>query len=244
MKETHLKIKQEARRSYSMQGFLIQALALRQLGRLSTRKLLKPGHGLYRTEWCPRTLHTRQLFGSTSVLTLGTHKLPTCWNSAKTWSIINQVRFKSNKKKGGGKAVEEDDDDDDKDPEDSDYEEEPEDDPSIPKDYKDIEKYVQSFRYDVIMKAGLDIARNKVEDAFYGNKLRLNGKKLIKKSTLVKVEDTLDLVLSENKETDTVILLRIIIKKELGENRDGDRCKVVLRRWKNLELPKQDVFKQ
>ncbi|KAJ7991196.1 hypothetical protein DPEC_G00294740 [Dallia pectoralis] len=116
--------------------------------------------------------------------------------------------------------------------------------PCVPTDYKDIEKYVQSFRYDVIMKAGLDIARNKVEDAFYGNKLWLNGQKLIKKSKLVKVGDTLDMVLSENKDTDTITLLRVIIKKELGESKDGDKYKVVLRRWKNLQLPKQDVFKK
>ncbi|CAB1331053.1 unnamed protein product [Coregonus sp. 'balchen'] len=229
-----------------MQRLLIQALALRQLGRLSTRKLLNPGQGPYWTEWCPRTLHTRQLCGSTSSLTLGTHKLLTRWNTAKSRLVLHQVRFKSSKKKGGATAVQEEEEDDEKekDLEDSDYEDEPEDDPSVPKDYKDIEKYVQSFRYDVIMKAGLDIARNKVEDAFYGNKLWLNGQKLIKKSKSVKVGDTLDLVLSENKETDTVTLLRVIIKKELGESKDGDRSKVVLRRWKNLELPKQDAFKQ
>ncbi|KAM9568099.1 LOW QUALITY PROTEIN: mitochondrial transcription rescue factor 1-like, partial [Salvelinus alpinus] len=84
--------------------------------------------------------------------------------------------------KGGAKAVQ-DEEDDEKDPEHSDYEDEPEDDPSVPKDYKDMEKYVQSFHYG-IMKVGLDIARNKVEDALYGNKLRLNGQKLIKKSKL------------------------------------------------------------
>ncbi|XP_029585763.1 mitochondrial transcription rescue factor 1 [Salmo trutta] len=228
-----------------MQGLLIQALALRQLGRLSTRKLLNPGPGPYWTEWCPRTLHTRQLCGSPSFLTLGPHKLPKRWNSAKSRLVLHHVRFKSSKKKGGAKVVqEEEEEDDEKDLEDSDYEDEPEDDPSVPKDYKDIEKYVQSFRYDVIMKAGLDIARNKVEDAFYGNKLWLNGQKLVKKSKLVKVGDTLDLVLSENKETDTVMLLRVIIKKELGESKDGDRYKVVLRRWKNIELPKQNAFKQ
>lgn len=43
------------------------------------------------------------------------------------------------------------------DPEDSDYEDE--ENANLPKDYKDIEKNVQSFRYDVIMKAGLDMAR-------------------------------------------------------------------------------------
>lgn len=57
----------------------------------------------------------------------------------------------------------EEEDDDEKDPEDSDYEDEKDLDPNLPKDYKDMEKYVQSFRYDIIMKAGLDLARKWVQ---------------------------------------------------------------------------------
>ena len=41
----------------------------------------------------------------------------------------------------------------------SEREEELEDDPSVVKDYKDLEKVVQSFRYDVILKTGLDVGR-------------------------------------------------------------------------------------
>ena len=41
----------------------------------------------------------------------------------------------------------------------SELEEEPEDNPSEVKDYKDLDKVVQSFRYDVILKMGLDIGR-------------------------------------------------------------------------------------
>lgn len=37
--------------------------------------------------------------------------------------------------------------------------EELDDDPSLPRDYKDLEKAVQSFRYDVILKTGLDVGR-------------------------------------------------------------------------------------
>ncbi|CAJ0938536.1 unnamed protein product [Ranitomeya imitator] len=126
------------------------------------------------------------------------------------------VRHKSKKSQKQNKThasqVEEDDDDDEEevDPEDiSDYEDEFVEDPSIPKDYKDVEKAVQSFRFDVILTAGLDTSRNvsllaavaytptvlcppmsdsekrilrKVEEAFYDGKLRLNGEKLWKKS--------------------------------------------------------------
>lgn len=48
---------------------------------------------------------------------------------------------------------------DEVDSEDSDYEDDVDENTNLPKDYKDIEKNVQSFRYDVIMKAGLDMAR-------------------------------------------------------------------------------------
>uniref|UniRef100_A0AAZ3Q641 Mitochondrial transcription rescue factor 1 C-terminal domain-containing protein n=1 Tax=Oncorhynchus tshawytscha TaxID=74940 RepID=A0AAZ3Q641_ONCTS len=163
------------------------SIEYRQLLRWSTHKLLNPGHGPY---W---TLHTRQLCSS---MTIGTHKLPTRWSSAKTWSGLHQVRFKSGKKG----------------------------------DYNDVAKYVQSFHYWLTDFFCLYFC--KVEDEFYGNKLRLNGQKLINKSKLG-IVDTLDLVLSE-KETDT----------ELGKSKGGDQYNVVLRPWKNLKLPKQDAFKQ
>ena len=41
----------------------------------------------------------------------------------------------------------------------SELEEEPEDNPSEVKDYKDLDKVVQSFRYDVILKTGRDVGR-------------------------------------------------------------------------------------
>ncbi|XP_071378764.1 mitochondrial transcription rescue factor 1 isoform X1 [Centroberyx affinis] len=227
----------------SMQSLLVQALALRQLGRLNPRQLLTPGYGLRRTEWCPRTIHTRQLWGCSAFPTAGSHRPAVRGRDAvRSWSV-HQLRFKSNKKKGAARATqEEEEDEDERDPEDSDYEDEVED-PNVPKDYKDLEKYVQSFRYDVIMKAGLDIARNKIEDAFYSNKLRLNGQKLIKKSKSVKVGDTLDLVLGENRETNTVTLMRVILRKVLGESNDAEKYKVSLRRWKSVELSKEDAFK-
>ncbi|XP_063167563.1 mitochondrial transcription rescue factor 1 [Candoia aspera] len=123
-----------------------------------------------------------------------------------------------------------------------DSEDEFEDDPSIVKNYKDLEKVVQSFRFDVILKSGLDIARNKVEDAFYNGELRLNGEKLWKKSRSVKVGDTLDLILGEDKETETAVVMRVVLRKASDKN-ESDKYRVVLRRWKNLKVPKQDVLK-
>lgn len=218
-----------------MQNLVLQVLAMRQVGRLNPRHLLAAGYGPRRTEWSPRTIHTRQLWGCSTFPALGAQR-----PAIKTLSL-SHLRFKSKRKAPTRTAQEEEDDvEDENDPEESDYEDV---DPNVPKDYKDMEKYVPSFRYDVVLKAGLDLARNKIEDAFYSNKLRLNGQKLIKKSKTVKVGDTMDLVLSENKEANTVTLMRVILRKVLGESNDGDKYKVSIRRWKSLELAKDEVFK-
>ncbi|XP_036927371.1 mitochondrial transcription rescue factor 1 isoform X1 [Acanthopagrus latus] len=234
--------------STNMQSLVVQALAMRQLGRLNPRHLLAAGYGLGQAEWCPRAIHTRQLWGCAAFPTLGCHRSAFHGRDTVRGWTVHHLRFKSNKKKGAARTAqdeedEEDEDEDEKNPKDSDYEDEVDENQNLPKDYKDMEKYVQSFRYDVIMKAGLDIARNKIEDAFYDNKLRLNGQKLIKKSKTVKVGDTLDLVLSENKDKNTVTLMRVIPQRVLGESRTTEKYKVSIRRWKSVELSKDEAFK-
>lgn len=76
------------------------------------------------------------------------------------------VRLKSNisSKKSTKKTLQKVEDEEDPDEESdhnemSEQEEELKDDPSVVKDYKDLEKVVQSFRYDVILKTGLDVGR-------------------------------------------------------------------------------------
>jgi hypothetical protein len=44
---------------------------------------------------------------------------------------------------------------------------------------------VQSMRADLLLKTGLGIARNKIEASFYEGKIRVNGKKINKKSVHV-----------------------------------------------------------
>ncbi|XP_071327418.1 mitochondrial transcription rescue factor 1 [Trachinotus anak] len=227
-----------------MQNLVVQAVAMRQLGRLNSRHLLAAGYGLRQTAWCPRTIHTRQLWGCSAFPAFGCHRLASHGRDpVRGWSV-HHLRFKSSKKKGAVRRAqeEEEEDEDEKDPEDSDYEDEVDEDPNQPKDYKDMEKYVQSFRYDIVMKAGLDITRNKIEDAFYNNKLWLNGQKLIKKSKTVKVGDTLDFVLSENQDN-TVTLMRVVIRRVFGETSSTEKYKVVLRRWKWKQLSKDEAFK-
>lgn len=58
----------------------------------------------------------------------------------------------------------------------------------------------------------------------------------------VKVGDTLDLIVEEDKEKDSVTLKRVVLKKIVGETNDGEKLKVLLRIWKHLQLPKQDAF--
>ncbi|KAJ8289362.1 hypothetical protein GJAV_G00000430 [Gymnothorax javanicus] len=197
---------------------------------------------------CVLTALARQDCRSVSTTALGSSLAPPLCVAAQSWcSLSARVKSTSGGKKGGRKGrwqeEEEEEEEEEEDPEASDYEDELQDDPGLPKDYKDQERAVQSFRYDLIMKAGLDMARNKVEEAFYSNRLRLNGQKLIKKSKTVKVGDTLDLVLEENSETDMVTLMRVIFKKVASVTKNEEKYKVVLRRWKHLKLPRQEAFK-
>ncbi|XP_040055021.1 mitochondrial transcription rescue factor 1 isoform X2 [Gasterosteus aculeatus] len=234
--------------SANMQSLVVQALAMRQLGRLNPRHLLAAGYGLRQSEWCPRTIHTRQLWGCSAIPALGCHRPAFRGRDPIRGWPVHHLRYKSNKKRDAARAAKEEEEDeeeeeDKKDSEESDYEDEVGENPNLPKEYKDMEKYVQSFRYDVIMRAGLDMARNKIEDAFYSNKLRLNGQKLVKKSKAVKAGDTLDLVLSENRETNTITLMRVILQRVLGESSTTEKHKVAIRRWKSIELSKEEAIK-
>uniref|UniRef100_A0A8B9BDX8 Mitochondrial transcription rescue factor 1 n=1 Tax=Anser brachyrhynchus TaxID=132585 RepID=A0A8B9BDX8_9AVES len=155
---------------------------------------------------------------------------------------VLSLRNKSSKSSKRNRKTVQEEEEEEEDEEESDLEDTFENDPNIVKDYKDLEKVVQSLRYDVIMKAGLDVARNKVEDAFYNNELRLNGEKLWKKSRTVKIGDTLDLLVGEDKETGTAVVMRVVLKK-VSNKTESEKYKVILRRWKNLKVPKQDVLK-
>ena len=54
----------------------------------------------------------------------------------------------------------------------------------------------------------------------------------------MKVGDTLDLLIGENKETGTEVVMRILLKAVYDEKTESDKHRVLLRRWKNLKLPK------
>ena len=53
--------------------------------------------------------------------------------------------------------------------------------------------------------------------------------------------DTLDLLIGEDKEAETETVMRIILKKVLEEKTSSEKHRVVLRRWKKLQLPKKSM---
>lgn len=59
----------------------------------------------------------------------------------------------------------------------------------------------------------------------------------------VKVGDTLDLLIGEDKEAETETVMRVLLKKVLEEKTESEKYRVVLRRWKKLKLPKKSMSK-
>ncbi|KAM8809394.1 mitochondrial transcription rescue factor 1 [Eudromia elegans] len=225
-----------------MTGFRLPIAAFRRLnvclGLWERSPPLKPCPAWRRSVQCGRRARAGSYAGCLSLaparpsaLRLSPERVP-----------VLPLRSKSSKSSKRNKQTLQEEEEEEEEEEESDVEEEFDDDPSIVKDYKDLEKVVQSLRYDVIMKSGLDIARNKVEDAFYNNELRLNGEKLWKKSRTVKIGDTLDLIVGEDKETGTAVVMRVVLKK-VSDKTESEKYRVILRRWKNLKVPKQDVLK-
>ncbi|ETE68035.1 hypothetical protein L345_06171, partial [Ophiophagus hannah] len=194
---------------YAMTGYKLLLGAFRNLN-VCLGLLVKSPHKLsspWRTFLCaasqyPRTAILPKHF---CVSPIQHHVFLIPWSKSVTGISVRHKSNKSSHKKVK-RTVEEDLEEEDTDEEITDSEDEFEDDPSIVKNYKDLEKVVQSFRFDV------------------------------------KVGDTLDLILGEDKETETAVVMRVVLKKA-SEKNENDKYKVMLRRWKNLKVPKQDVLK-
>uniref|UniRef100_A0A8D8C0N2 Uncharacterized protein C6orf203 n=1 Tax=Culex pipiens TaxID=7175 RepID=A0A8D8C0N2_CULPI len=100
------------------------------------------------------------------------------------------------------------------------------------KNAKLVKTSVGSLRADLIVKAGLGIARNKVETLFYESKIRVNGKKLLKKSAQLDVGDEVDVVKGPSPTNpDHLIVSRVEI---LAANPKSESIGVSLRRHKSL----------
>uniref|UniRef100_A0A182W4Y3 Mitochondrial transcription rescue factor 1 C-terminal domain-containing protein n=1 Tax=Anopheles minimus TaxID=112268 RepID=A0A182W4Y3_9DIPT len=91
---------------------------------------------------------------------------------------------------------------------------------------------VNSMRADLLLKAGLGIARNKVETLFYDSKIRVNGKRLMKKSAQLEVEDEIDVVRGPSPSNpDHLIVSRVEIVSVTPRT---ENLSVTLRRHKSL----------
>ncbi|XP_069699877.1 mitochondrial transcription rescue factor 1 isoform X2 [Periplaneta americana] len=93
---------------------------------------------------------------------------------------------------------------------------------------------VGSLRTDLIVKAGLSIARNKVENLFYESRIRVNGRKILKKSAQVHIGDEVDVIRGVSPMNPKFLLVsRLEILSMKGEE---ENINVKLRRFKSLTI--------
>ncbi|XP_012252246.2 mitochondrial transcription rescue factor 1 isoform X1 [Athalia rosae] len=146
-------------------------------------------------------------------------------NIQDSLSVLKRFKHKKNRSK---QKQDESDDDDDDDDEDED------DDIVLDKGSQLLSVAVNSLRIDLILKAGLNMPRNRVETAFYESKLRINGNKVLKKGERCKIGDEIDLirgVSSTNPDFLSVSRIEILNVKE-----GTDHVKVKLQRTKVLTI--------
>ncbi|XP_075158387.1 uncharacterized protein LOC142231632 [Haematobia irritans] len=112
------------------------------------------------------------------------------------------------------------------------------------RDSKVVKARVNSLRADLILKAGLGIARNKVENIFYESRIRINGKKLQKKSIQLHEGDEIDVIRGFSQQNPShLVISRVII---LAANEREEGLSVQLRRYKSLLIenyPGANAFK-
>ncbi|XP_039750350.1 mitochondrial transcription rescue factor 1 [Pararge aegeria] len=139
------------------------------------------------------------------------------------------IRYKSKKNK-----------DDDSDDENVDI---LDDDTSLTKDSKVVKLNTTSLRMDAILKSTLGVARNKIEKLFYESKIRVNGKKVLKKSIPVRIDYEIDVIKSVSpKNPAHLYVARIEILNIVAKE---DSIAITARRFKNLliENYKTDPYK-
>lgn len=96
--------------------------------------------------------------------------------------------------------------------------------------------YVNSLRVDAVLKAGLGMARNKVETSFYESRIRVNGNKIPKKSYKIGVGDEVDVIKGENMVNNTLLDVSRVVLVSAKESEDGDRIIIKMKRFKNLTV--------
>ncbi|XP_061385190.1 mitochondrial transcription rescue factor 1 [Danaus plexippus] len=103
---------------------------------------------------------------------------------------------------------------------------------SLSRDSKVIKFNTTSLRTDAILKAALGVARNKIETIFYDSKIRVNGKKILKKSAPVRIDYEIDVIKSVSpKNPEHLYVSRIEIINLAAKE---DAIVVTARRFKTL----------
>ncbi|XP_042885582.1 mitochondrial transcription rescue factor 1-like [Penaeus japonicus] len=113
-------------------------------------------------------------------------------------------------------------------------------------DFRDIRVNVPSLRLDAILKAGLNMSRNKVEAAFYDSKIRVNGLKVMKKSKQLQEEDEVDIIKSVSSKNPAFLDIARVVVLSIGNyNEETDKVQVRLRKYPNLLVEKyEDEFEK
>lgn len=144
-------------------------------------------------------------------------------------------RFKSKKSKAKPEMQEE-----------SDEEEEEEEgsleDELLDKNSKILNVTLNNLRLDAVLKAGLSMARNKAEIAFYESRIRVNGLKVLKKSQQVKEGDEVDVIKGINVNNPNFLTVGRV--EVLSVKPKGESFLVKLRKSKSLTIENyQDEWK-
>ncbi|XP_023933955.2 mitochondrial transcription rescue factor 1 [Bicyclus anynana] len=106
------------------------------------------------------------------------------------------------------------------------------DDSSLTKDSKIVKLNATSLRMDAILKSTLGVARNKIEKLFYESKIRVNGKKVLKKSIPVREDYEIDVIKSVSpKNPDHLYVARVEIISIAAKE---ESIAITARRFKNL----------
>ncbi|KYN21724.1 PREDICTED: uncharacterized protein C6orf203 homolog [Trachymyrmex cornetzi] len=146
-----------------------------------------------------------------------------CNGDAKPNSVQNHChlyiakRFKSKEKAANIKKDEN---------EDSDEEKEKDDEKETLIGSKVVKVRISSIRLDTISKAGFGISRNKIDEAFYSSKIRINGNKVLKKSKEMKIGDEIDLILHQSMDNPGLLVVNRIVILSMDPVNDSIQMKL------------------
>lgn len=148
------------------------------------------------------------------------------WSSsdAKPHSVQNHCnlyvakRFKSSRKKAANIKENRD--------EDSDENSDEEMDDKVTVSSKVTKVKISSLRLDTVSKVGFGISRNKVQEAFYASKMRINGKKIFKKSKEVEIGDEIDMILHQSLDNPKLLVVNRIVILSMDPVNEGVQIKL------------------